>query len=150
MFLNKLDDSVLPAPSGNYNYGVKIGDFVYLSMMLPKDENDKIDDDITEQCVQVMENIKQLLYTNNLAMHHIVKTTIYVSDKEVIPTINDIYGKYFDDKFTLPARSLVVVNDLPLNAKVAIDGLVIDTLALEQQANESSCDGHCGGCSGCE
>ena len=142
MFLQAIKSKKAPAAIGPYSPGVKLGDFVYLSGQIPLDPatNAMVEGGIKEQTTRVLENITALLAEINLGLHHIVKTTVFLSDLADFTEMNEIYATYFTEPY--PARSTVQVAALPKNAKVEIECLVLDTLAYEQE-NCAGCQGGC-------
>lgn len=151
MFTKAYSSTKAPKAIGPYSPAVKLGDFVYLSGMIPVDPetNEVVENDITVQTKQVMMNLENLLAEMNLELRHIVKTTVYMTDLSEFSAMNEVYGSFLKEPY--PARSCVEVKALPKNVKVEIEALVIDTLVYEQQMqNQGGCQGECGGCSdGC-
>jgi len=139
MFLQAINSKKAPQAIGPYSPGIKLGDFVYLSgqLGLNPESGELVSESIAEQTTQVMENIQALLAEIGLAMHHIVKTTVFLSDLADFAAMNEVYAGYFTAPY--PARSTVGVAALPKGAKIEIECLVLDTLAYES--------GGCGGCS---
>ena len=148
MFTKAISSVNAPKAIGPYSPAIKLGDFVYLSGMIPAspETNDIVGDDITQQTHQVMKNIEALLAEMNLEMRHVVKTTVYMTDLSEFTQMNDVYALYFNQPY--PARSCVEVKALPKGCKVEIECLVIDTLNYEAQMNQS-CGGSCCGDSDC-
>ncbi|MFV0255816.1 MAG: RidA family protein [Erysipelotrichaceae bacterium] len=134
-----------PKAIGPYSPAVKLGDFVYMSGQLPVDPQtgQLVSDDISEQTKQVFKNIEAVLAEMNLETRHIVKTTVFITDMAQFTKVNEVYAEYFDEPY--PARSTIQVAALPLEAKVEIECLVIDTLAYEAQAKQ-----HGSGCDDCD
>ncbi len=148
MFLQKIESAKAPKAIGPYSPGVKLGDFVYLSGMLPVDpDTGFMPETIEEQTAQVMKNIQGLLSDQGLELRHIVKTTVFVTDLGEFSKMNEVYASYFDARYPYPARSCVQVAALPKGAKLEIECLVLDTLTYERQMHQG-CSG-CGGSSGC-
>ncbi len=148
MFLQAIKAKNGPEAIGPYSPGVKLGDFVYLSGQLGIDPKtgDLVVGGIKEQTTQVFENIKALLAEIDLALHHVVKTTVFLSDLAEFAAMNEVYGSYFLEPY--PARSTVQVAALPKGAKVEIECLVLDTLAYEGGTCNSCCSQDCEGCEG--
>lgn len=65
-----------------------------------------------------MKNLKSVLEAAGVSFANVVKTTIYTTDMLLYPKINEVYGTYMSDPY--PAREVVCVKQLPLNAKVEI------------------------------
>lgn len=160
MFLEKIESSNAPKPVGAYSPAVKLGDFVYMSGQIGLDPaTNELVDGVENQARQVMENIKALLAERGLQMHHIVKTTVLLSNIDDFASVNEIYASYFTGVY--PARSAFEVSRLPKNALVEVECFVVDTLAYEQAAqggcgdncdcNDDGCgeEEHSCGCGGC-
>lgn len=147
MYLEKMN-TLKEGTNGQYSQAVKIGDFVYLSNIIADDVNA----DIMTQIKEVMKKLEDLLAVNGLAMHHIVKVNIYLTEEDKMVDVDKLYGESFDTQYTLPARTMMAVKALENNAKVAIDAYVIDTLNLEQQMQQQGgcCNGGCHGDCGCD
>lgn len=154
-FLKKEESEKGPKAIGPYSPAVKLGDFVFLSGQLGMDaDGNLVSDDVVEQAHKSMQNIGYLLAEMGLDYHHVVKTTVFVSDLNDFTKVNEVYGSYFDGVY--PARSCVEVSRLPKDAKVEIECIVLDTLVYEQQMENHQCggchsegdcdDGCCGGC----
>lgn len=148
MFIKSFEAVNGPKAIGPYSPAVKLGDFVYVSGQLPINQENKIDETIELQTKACLENMKNLLASQNLELRHVVKTTVYMTDLNDFEKFNEIYASYFQAPY--PARSCVQVASLPKGAKVEIEALVIDTLVYEAQMANHSCNGCQGSdCSGC-
>lgn len=148
MFIKSFEAENGPKAIGPYSPAVKLGDFVYISGQLPINEKNEIDETIELQTKACLENMKNLLASQNLELRHVVKTTVFMTDLKDFEKFNEVYAQYFQQPY--PARSCVQVAALPKNAKVEIEALVIDTLVYEAQMANRSCSGCQGNdCSGC-
>ncbi len=109
-----------PAPIGPYNQAVKAGNFIFLSgqIALIPGTSELVNSSIQEETHQVMRNIKAILYAASANFHHVVKTTIFLSDMKLFAEVNEIYGSYFESDY--PARETVAVKGLPKNVNVEI------------------------------
>ncbi|MEO8770448.1 MAG: RidA family protein [Ferruginibacter sp.] len=109
-----------PAPIGPYNQAVKAGNLLFVSgqIALVPGTSDLVTSNIKEETHQVMRNIKAILYAASADFHHIVKTTIFLSDMNLFAEVNEIYGSYFESDY--PARETVAVKGLPKNVNVEI------------------------------
>lgn len=148
MFSKVIEPKNGPAAIGPYSPAIKLGDFVYVSGQLPVNEAGEIvSDSIEEQTRQCIKNIENVLAGANLKLHHVMKTTIFMSDLSEFVKMNEVYAECFAQPY--PARSCVQVAALPKGAKIEIECLVIDTLVYEAQLKGGSCSGSCSDCSGC-
>lgn len=78
---------------------------------------------IEEQIHQIMKNLQAILEAAGVSFVHVVKSTIYVTDMSIYPTVNKVYGSYFSTPY--PARETVCVKELPLGAKVEISMIAV-------------------------
>ena len=110
-----------PAPIGPYNQAVLVNDTLYLSGQIPlvPDTMELVEGDLTAETKQVMENLKAVLAAANMSFEHVVKSSIFLSDMNNFATVNEVYGRYFDEK-TAPARETVEVANLPKFVRVEI------------------------------
>lgn len=109
-----------PAPIGPYSQAIWVNNMLFASGQIAIDPitGQIVDNSIEEETHQVMKNIKAILEASDLDFHHIVKTTIFLSDMDFFSTVNEVYGQYFSSDF--PARETVAVKTLPKNVNVEI------------------------------
>lgn len=128
---NKIEKKIIstenaPAAIGPYSQAVEIDKFIFISGQLPIDKSGKIPKDIKEQTKTVLENIKAILNSRNLDMKNIVKTTVFMTDLSKFSEMNEVYSKYFTEKF--PARATVEVKALPKGALIEIEAIAYSEL----------------------
>ena len=113
-----------PLPIGPYSQAVKYKNFIFISGQIPIDPkiNEVVKGDISVQTQQVIENIKNILNEVGCDLENIVKTTIYLKKLSDFEKMNYVYAKYFKNK---PARSVVIVSNLPKNALIEIEAIAI-------------------------
>jgi 2-iminobutanoate/2-iminopropanoate deaminase len=114
-----------PAPIGPYNQAVKAGGFLFISgqvAIVPGSSEIKTND-IREETVQVMNNLKAILTEAGLDFSNVVKTTIFLKDMSSFAAVNEEYGKFFESDF--PARETVAVKGLPKDVNVEISMIAI-------------------------
>jgi 2-iminobutanoate/2-iminopropanoate deaminase len=109
-----------PAPIGPYSQARKFNGFVFVSgqIALHPKTGAMVQDNVATETKQVMENLLNVLKAENLSSEHILKTTIFLTNMEDFMVVNEVYAKYFEEKF--PARETVQVSALPKNARVEI------------------------------
>ena len=113
----------LPA-AGPYSIAVEAGGFIFISGQLPVDpDTGEISGDIRVATRQVLENIKTVISAAGLAMSDIVKTTVFLTNMNDFPAVNEIYSEYFPE--APPARSTVAVNGLPKGAPLEIEAIAV-------------------------
>ena len=115
-----------PAPIGPYNQAVLIYDTLYLSGQIPlvPSTMELIEGDLTAETKQVMENLKAVLEAAGMGFDDVVKSSIFLSDMNNFATVNEVYGRYFDEK-TAPARETVEVANLPKFVRVEISMVAV-------------------------
>lgn len=116
-----------PAPIGPYNQAVLAGDTLYISGQICLDPASGVlrNQDIQQETHQVMHNLRAILAAADMSFHHVVKTTIFITDMNRFSEINEVYGKYFDSNSTFPARETVQVSALPKFVNVEISMIAV-------------------------
>jgi 2-iminobutanoate/2-iminopropanoate deaminase len=109
-----------PKPIGPYSHAVQYGDFVFVSGQIGLDPvTGNLSESVEGQTIQVMENVKSILQEAGLDFSDIVQTRIYITNMTDWDTINEIYGRYFENQY--PARATLQIGGLPKGAKVEIE-----------------------------
>ena len=109
-----------PDPIGPYNQAVLINNMLFISGQVainPANGNVEAKD-IQGETHQVMHNLKAILSEAKMDFNNVAKTTIFLSDMSLFPSVNEVYAKYFSGDF--PARETVAVKGLPKNVNVEI------------------------------
>lgn len=124
---NIINTSNAPQPIGPYSQGIQVNNFVILSGQIPINLDSQIvSNEISQQTIQVLNNIKNILQKSQLKIKNIIKVNMFVTDLHDIHIINSIYEKFFiENKANLPARTCVEVKSLPKNSKIEIDVMAI-------------------------
>jgi 2-iminobutanoate/2-iminopropanoate deaminase len=111
-----------PAAIGPYSQAVRHGDTLYVSGQIPLNpQTKKMDDDVSAQTEQSMNNIKAILTEAGSSMENVIRCGIFVTDLADFATVNEMYASFFEGDY--PARATVQVAALPLGAKVEIDAI---------------------------
>ena len=110
-----------PAPIGPYSQGVAFGNLLFLSGQIALDPvtGQVVMDNIEEETHRVMDNISALLTAAGLDFSHVLKSTIFLSNMDYFPKVNEVYGRFFIAG-EAPARETVQVAKLPRNVNVEI------------------------------
>ena len=115
-----------PSPIGPYNQAIKIDGVMYLSGQIPlTPQMNLIENDLKKEVNQVMENLSAVLAEGDMTFNNVVKSSIFIDDMNNFETVNEVYGKYFDNK-TAPARETVAVRTLPKKVRVEISMIAYD------------------------
>jgi len=115
-----------PAPIGPYNQAVLVNNTLYTSgqIAINPANGELVLDSIEIETEQVMQNLKAILEEVGMSFENVIKSTIFISDMGNFAKINEIYGKYFDEK-TAPARETVQVACLPKNVNIEISVIAV-------------------------
>ena len=118
-----IETSEAPEAIGPYSQAVSAGGFLFTAgqIALVPGEKTMIAGGVTEQTTQVLENLKAVLKAAGVNMSNVIKTTVYLTEPGHFSPMNEVYAKYFTDKF--PARVAVFVKALPKGALVEIDAI---------------------------
>lgn len=112
-----------PKAIGAYSQGIKVsgGSLYFFSGQIALDcsSGEIVGTEISKQTEQVLNNIEGLLSSQGLHFDDIVKATIFLKNMSDFQTVNEIYGKRFNQY--LPARSAVEVARLPKDVLVEIE-----------------------------
>lgn len=109
-------------PRGKYPHVKRAGDFLIVSGTSARRADNTIAGaqvdamgaanlDIREQTRAVIENVRDILQTQNADLKDLVEVTSYLLSMNDFAGYNEIYGKYFG--YDGPARTTVAVHQLP-------------------------------------
>lgn len=129
------NSSKAPEPVGAYPHAKRVGDFLFLSGVGPRQRGNKkiegveldehgniIKYDIATQCHAVFQNIKYILEDAGAKWDNIVDVTVFLTNmKDDFPIYNQLYAEYF--KENKPCRTTLEINCLP--TPIAIELKVI-------------------------
>lgn len=127
-----------PSPMGAYPHARRVGDFLFLSGLGPRQGDDDeipgvefdaegrvVSHDIEAQCHAVFGNVRSVLEDAGSAWENIVDVTVFLTDMaRDFAIYNRVYAQYFGD--ILPTRTTVEVGALP--SPIAIELKVIATI----------------------
>jgi reactive intermediate/imine deaminase len=116
-----------PQAIGTYSQAISVstGRTVYLSGQIPliPDSMQMIEGDITAQIHQVFKNLSAVCKSAQGTLADIVKLNIYLTDLTNFAKINEIMALYFQTPY--PARAAVGIRELPKNALVEMDAIMV-------------------------
>lgn len=106
-----------------YSAGTQAGDFIFVSGQVgSRDDYGREIKDFKAQMRQVLENMKRILERAGASLHDVVKTTVFLLDRNDFEAMNEVYREYFPKD--PPARSTVVVKGLAVaDMRVEIEGI---------------------------
>ncbi len=114
-----------PKAIGSYSQAIQTGETVYLSGQIPLDPATMqvVDGPIEQQIERVFENLKAVAEAAGGSLANIAKLTVYLTDLNDFPHINEVMARFFKEPF--PARAAVGVVALPLGVPVEIDAVLV-------------------------
>jgi len=114
-----------PRPVGPYSQAVKAGNLLFVSGQIPLDPKtgELVRGDFRSAVERVMDNIKAIVEAAGATMDDIVKVTVYIRDISKFGEFNEVYSRYF--RGPPPARVVVEVSGLPLNADVEVEAIAV-------------------------
>lgn len=114
-----------PKAIGTYSQAVKAGDTVYLSGQIPlqPESMELVQGGIRMQIEQVFRNLAAVAEAAGGSLADVVKLTVYLVDLRHFPVVNEVMGEFFGEPF--PARAAVGVKDLPRDAQVEMDAVLV-------------------------
>jgi len=114
-----------PAAVGPYSQAVKAGNLLFASGQIPLDPitNELVEGDVQVQTRQVLTNLKALLTAAGASLDKVVKTTVFLTDMNDFPLMNEIYSEFFPSN--PPARACVAVSALPKAVSVEVEAIAI-------------------------
>ena len=109
-------------PRGKYPHVKRAGDFLIVSGTSARRADNSIAGaqvdamgstnlDIREQTRAVIENVRDILQTQNANLNDVVEVTSYLVSMNDFAGYNEVYGEYFG--YDGPARTTVAVHQLP-------------------------------------
>lgn len=112
--------SKAPEPIGPYSQAMLVDGVLYISGQIPINalSGNTIPETIEEQTHQVMRNLSFILAEADMSYEDIIKCSIFITDMNAFPVINEIYGSYFQSN--QPVRETVEVSRLPKDVLIEI------------------------------
>jgi 2-iminobutanoate/2-iminopropanoate deaminase len=102
-----------------YSDAVQAGPFYFLSGKIPVKEGKIVGANVKEQTEVAFENLFDTIAKLECKPSDIVKITAFLTDLSDFAAFNDVYKVKLSDPY--PARSCVMVKQLPMNSLVEIE-----------------------------
>ena len=118
----------LEAAGLQYVQGVDLGNMVFTSgQILVNPETCGVSSNIAEQALQSLNNVKAVVQASGLTVSDIVKVTVFVKELNDFATVNEVYGRFFDDHEVAhhPARSCTEASRLSKDAGIEIEAIAV-------------------------
>ena len=111
-----------PQAIGPYSQAKIVGNLIFTSGQIPlKADGTIVLNNFESECIQVLDNIKEILKASGSNMENIIKLTVYLTDLSKFDILNNVFLRYFKD--SLPARSTIEVSALPKGSRVEIEAI---------------------------
>jgi len=108
-------------PVGPYSPIVRGGDLLFTAGQVGLANGAIVAGGLETELRQVFVNLRGVLSSANASLADVVKTTVFLTDMDDYGPMNEIYMEEFGDH--RPARSAVVVKELPLGAVIEIEAV---------------------------
>ena len=114
-----------PKAIGPYSQAVKTESMIFVSgqLAIHPESGDLITEDIKTEARQALTNLKAILAEAGSSLDKVVKTTLFITDMQAFPAVNDVYAEFFPS--LSPARSCVQVSGLPKGANVEVEAIAL-------------------------
>ena len=122
------------APTMPCSHTVAFSHYNHIAGQLPLDPktNAMVTGDVKAQATQCLNNIKAILESIDHVMDDVVKVNIQLKNIADIDAVNEIYTTFFNSE--LPARTIIGVAAIPMDALVQIDAVVSNAESTPPQA----------------
>lgn len=116
-----------PEAIGPYSQAIQVGKTVYLAGQVGMDpaSGSLVSDSLHLQVWQAMDNLEAVLEAAELTMADVVDVQVFMTDIDQFSEFNELYKSYFNKQ--PPARAVVEVAQLPLDAKVEIKMTAVES-----------------------
>jgi 2-iminobutanoate/2-iminopropanoate deaminase len=110
-----------PAAIGPYSQAIRSGNLIFVSGQIPLDPvtGQLVEGDVAVQTERVLRNLAVILEAAGSSLERVLKTTVYLTDLGDFGKMNEVYGRFFDER--PPARATVEVARLPRDVLVEIE-----------------------------
>ena len=111
------------APGGHYSQAMSFKDLIFVSGQLgfKPGSNQALVGSVEEQTKHCLENLRQILLAAGSDLNRVIKTTVYISNVEYWPRVNQVYAQVFAAH--KPARAIVPCNPLHHGFDVEIEAI---------------------------
>jgi len=122
------------APKMPFSHTVAFSHYNHVAGQLPLDPktNSMVTEDVKAQAAQCLNNIKAILESIDHVMDDVVKVNIQLKNIADIDAVNEVYTVFFNND--LPARTVIGVTAIPMDALVQIDAVVSNAESTPPQA----------------
>ena len=111
-----------PKALGPYSQAIITGGLIFTSGQIPLNPmtGNIVEGDFKQRVMQVLKNINAVLEAGGTEFSSILKMTVFLTDLSRFSTVNEVFSDQFKG-IEPPARSVVEVAGLPMNADIEIE-----------------------------
>ena len=119
----KIKTDKAPQAIGAYSQGVAANEFVFTSgqIGINPETGELIMENFEAEVLQVLKNVQSVLQAGGSDIKNAVKLSVFITDLSNFKLVNNIFIDFFNGDY--PARSVVEVSALPLNANIEIEAI---------------------------
>ena len=122
--MNSQEQAIGFTKGSAFSNGYVAGDTLYIAGQQGPDSNGKVTGtDIRRQTTSAVAALRQVAEEAGFQMSDIISVTIYITDLNEVPTMNEVYNKLMPDP--KPARAAVQVAGLIGGAKIEISAIAV-------------------------
>lgn len=121
--IDKIKTDKAPQAIGAYSQGIAVDKFVFTSgqIGINPSTGELITENFEDEVRQVLINVQSVLEAGGSNMSNLIKLSVFITDLSNFKLVNDIFIDFFNGDY--PARSVVEVSALPLNANIEIEAI---------------------------
>ena len=114
-----------PDVIGTYSQGIVSNNLIFTSGQIGIDplSGELIKNNFTLEVKQVLSNLDAILNEGGSSLKLVIKLNVYIINMNNFSILNDVFNKFFNTN--PPARSVVEVSSLPMDAQIEIDAIGI-------------------------
>ena len=118
-----INTNTAPAAIGPYSQAMKAGNLLFCSGQLGLDPGtgNLVAGGIAAEARQALLNLKAVLRAAGCTTSDLVKTTVYLTDMDDFPVVNEIYAELLAP--AKPARACIAVAALPKGGNIEIEAI---------------------------
>ena len=121
----RFDSKKAPEPVGLYPHARRVGQFLFLSGIGPRERGtNRIPEGIEAQTLAVFQNVRHVLEESGAKWEDLVDVTVYLTDmKRDFPAYNKLWAEHF--KTNPPCRTTLGITSLPTPISIELKCLAV-------------------------
>ena len=121
--IDRIKTSKAPEALGTYSQGSKVENLVFTSgqIGINPETGELTMENFEAEVLQVLKNVQSVLEAGGSDINNAVKLSVFITDLSNFKLVNNVFIDFFNGDY--PARSVVEVSALPLNANIEIEAI---------------------------